>query len=142
VPEEPCQHRKRMLSQRLIQEGLLSNERFGRTTGRQRIARIKRRFRDLRKQFIDTGQSCRTLFAVRPQRFTQHELARTGVIACVEPKMKTPRLKSHNARQSGAGRARIDAADQKVTIGQVSSTPNVRRQGDPIESPEQIQSLN
>ena len=56
--------------------------------------------------------------------------------------MEAAGLEPHNAGQCGAGRTSIDTANQKVAIGQIPPAPDVRGQGDPIQSPKEIQPLN
>lgn len=142
VPEEPGQHGEHMLSQYCIHKRLLPDERFRRATGWQGIACIQRRFGNLREQLIDAGQPCGALFAIGPQWLTQDKLARVGSIPGIQPKMEATGLEPHNAAQCGARRAGIDAADQKVAIGQIPPAPDVRWPGDPIQSPKEIQPLN
>ena len=142
VPEQAAEHSKRMLSDGLIHEWLLPDQGLGSAARREAISLVERLAYDLRKQFVYARQARCAVFTAAAQRLAENELPGIGVVAGIQPVMKSARFQPDNAREGRASCSGIDTTDQEIAIRHIHAMADVGWIGNPAQTPKHVQALD
>ena len=145
IPEESCQHGQGARCESLIDERLLSFERFDRGATWHRIL-AGSQIGNLRIEFADRSQAFGLSAVPAVEGLAKNELSARRVVTKIKPICDVARFSAHASLDYGARGPRVHTPDQEIRIPIMVQPKRclieARRMGIPFGSPEQVDAVD